>query len=318
MTAHRRLTLEGIEAAVARIDPVFLASPQYPCEPLGDALGRELVLKVETQNPIRSFKGRGASHFVAHDAGDEALVCASAGNFGQAMAYACRARGRSLTIFASRDANALKLERMRALGAEVVLDGDDFDAAKDAARAHAAATAARYVEDGRELTVSEGAGTIGLELLRLAEPIDALLVPLGNGALLAGVGTVARALAPRTRVVAVSAAGAPAMVRSLREGRRVVTPSVDTIADGVAVREPVAEALADLDGLVDDTVLVDDDATLAAMRALFDHAGLVVEPAGAIGVAALLARPELARGRRVAAIVCGGNLTPEQRRTWLA
>ena len=318
MTADRRLSLRGIETAAARIDPVFLASPQYPCEPLGDALGCELVLKVETQNPIRSFKGRGASLFVARDAGAQPLVCASAGNFGQAMAYACRAHRRPLTVFASRHANVLKLERMRALGAELVLAGDDFDAAKAAARAHADATGACYVEDGRELAVSEGAGTLALELLRAVEAIDVLLVPLGNGALLAGVGTVVRALAPHTRVVAVSAAGAPAMVASLRERRRVVTTGVDTIADGVAVREPVPEALADLDGLVDDTRLVDDDAILGAMRALHEHAGLVVEPAGAVGLAALLAEPDLGRGRRVATIVCGGNMTSEQRRAWLA
>jgi threonine dehydratase len=121
-------------------------------------------------------------------------------------------------------------------------------------------------------------------------------VPLGNGALLAGTGTVARALAPDVRIVAVSAAGAPAMVESLRRGRLVRTPGVDTIADGVAVRVPVPEALADLEGLVDDTCLVPDEAIVAAMRALHEHAGLVVEPAGAIGLAALLHVPCLGTG----------------------
>jgi len=318
VTKAPRLRLEHIEAALEQIDPVFLASPQYGCEPLGDVLGCEIVLKVETQNPIRSFKGRGASLFVGRDAGTDALVCASAGNFGQAMAYACRAHGRRVTVFASRHANPLKVERMRALGAEVVVAGDDFDAAKDAARSHAAAVDARYVEDGREAAISEGAGTLALELLRRTPHLDTLLVPLGNGALLAGVGTVARALAPDLRIVAVSAAGAPAMVESLRCGRLVRTPDVDTIADGVAVREPVPEALADLEGLVDDTHLVPDDAIVAAMRALHEHAGLVVEPAGAVGLAALMHTTDLGRGRRVATIVCGGNLTAEQRAAWLS
>ncbi|TVR89052.1 MAG: pyridoxal-phosphate dependent enzyme [Trueperaceae bacterium] len=317
MTAQR-LRLERIEAALEQIDPVFLASPQYGCEPLGEALGCQVVLKVETQNPIRSFKGRGASLFVERDAGSDDLVCASAGNFGQALAYACRAHGRRLTVFASRHANPLKLERMRALGAEVVQAGDDFDAAKDAARSHAAAVGTRYVEDGRELAISEGAGTLALELVRGTPQLDMLLVPLGNGALLAGVGTVARALAPDLRVVAVSAAGAPAMVESLRRGYLVRTPGVDTIADGVAVREPVPEALSDLEGLVDDTLLVADDAIVKAMRGLHEHAGLVVEPAGAVGLAALLHVPELGRGRRVATIVCGGNLTAQQRAAWLS
>lgn len=315
--APRRLDVTDVDAALTSITPAFLSTPQYRSDPLSTALACDLTIKVETQNPIRSFKGRGATAFVASEPGSAPLVCASAGNFGQAMAYACRDAGRSLTVFASLHSNPLKLERMRALGADVRLAGEDFDAAKDAAKAHARAAQLRYVEDGREPAISLGAGTLALELLRATKPFDALLVPLGNGALLAGVGTVARALAPSTRVVAVSAAGAPAMVESLRRGALVTTSSADTIADGVAVRVPVPEALGDLDGLVDDTVLVSDDRIIEAMRAFLEHSGLVVEPAGAVGLAALLAEPERWRGQRLATIACGGNVTAEQRRAWL-
>jgi threonine dehydratase len=206
---------------------------------------------------------------------------------------------------------------MRALGAEVCLAGDDFDAAKDEARRYASAHALRYVEDGREPEIALGAGTLALELLRRETDLDALLVPLGNGALLAGVATVARALSPATAVVAVSAALSPAMVESLRRGALVTSERADTIADGVAVRVPVPEALADLDGLVDDTVLVPDDAIIEAMRALLEHVGLVAEPAGAVGLAALITEPQRWRGQRVATIACGGNVTAEQRRDWL-
>jgi threonine dehydratase len=313
-----RLQLQRIEAAPRLIDPVFLGSPSYECESLGHALGVRLVLKVETLNPIRSFKGRGAELFLARDAGAEPLVCASAGNFGQAMAYACRSRALRVTVFAAEGANALKLDRMRALGADVRLAGHDFDAAKAAAGSFAAAQGMRLVVDGREPAIAEGAGTIALELI-VAEPaLDAVFVPLGNGALLAGMATVLRALGPNVRVVAVASRGAPAMVESLAAGRPIVTERVDTIADGIAVRVPVPEALDDLEGLVDDARLVDDVDVLRAMRLVHEHVGIVVEPAGAVGVAALLADVGEDRGARVATVLCGGNLTAAQVRAWIA
>jgi len=317
MLGSQRLRLERIEEARRLIDPVFLGSPQYECEPLGAELGARLVLKVETLNPIRSFKGRGAELFLARDAGAEHLVCASAGNFGQAMAYACRSRALPLTVFAAETANPLKLARMRDLGAAVRLSGHDFDAAKAAARRFAEARGLRFVEDGREAAIAEGAGTIALELLAAEPSLDALFVPLGNGALLAGMATVARALLPSVRVVAVAARGAPAMVASLEAGRVVRTERADTIADGIAVRVPVPEALDDLAGLVDGSRLVDDADVVRAMRLLHEHAGVVVEPAGAVGVAALLIDAGEYRGARVATVLCGGNLTPQQVRAWL-
>jgi threonine dehydratase len=313
-----RLQLQRIEAAPRLIDPVFLGSPCYECEPLGHVLGLRLVLKVETLNPIRSFKGRGAELFMARDAGAEPLVCASAGNFGQALAYACRSRALSVTVFAAEGANPRKVDAMRALGADVRLAGHDFDAAKEAARRHAEARGLRLVVDGREPAIAEGAGTIALELIAAEPALDAVFVPLGNGALLAGMGTVLRALGPSVRVVGVASRGAPAMVASLEAGRPVATERADTIADGIAVRVPVPEALADLEGLVDDARLVDDVDVLRAMRLVHEHAGIVVEPAGAVGVAALLADLGAYRGARVATVLCGGNLTAAQVRAWIA
>ncbi len=325
MSVTSRVTLDGIRRAQRAIDPAFLDSPQLESAPLSDALGARLVLKVETLNPVRSFKGRGADWFVAslvakaaaHGAPPPRVVCASAGNFGQGIADAARRRGVRATVYAAHNANALKVARMRALGAEVILAGDDFDAAKDAARAAAAAEGVPVVEDGRELEVTEGAGPRGLVLARWPAPLDVARVPLGNGALLAGVGHALRALSPATRLVAVCAAGAPSMAESLRAGRVVETASVDTIADGIAVRVPVPEALDDLRGAVDEVVLVDDAAIREAMRLVHRHVGLVVEPAGVVGVAAALAHPGLVRGARAATPLCGGNLTPEQMRDWL-
>jgi threonine dehydratase len=312
-----RLSLDRIAAAPASIDPVFLYTPQFHAESLDAVLGCRLVVKVETMNPIRSFKGRGASHFVAGVTAAAPLVCASAGNFGQAMAYACRARGIPLIVYASVHANPLKLARMRQLGADVRLAGEDFDAAKDTAEFEAARDGLRLVVDGLEPAIAEGAGTIGLELMAGAMPLDLVLVPLGNGALATGVGRWVKAEQPTTQVVAVAAAGAPAMVESWRSGSLVSYPTMATIADGIGVRVPIAEAVMDMHGTVDTTQLVSDDQILTAMRLLHTHTGLVVEPSGAVGVAAVLADPARYAGQTVATVLCGGNLTPAQMGAWL-
>jgi threonine dehydratase len=315
--APRRITIDRIEAAARAINPVFLHTPQWVCEPLGEALGVRVALKAETLNPIRSFKGRGADWLVQNLPPGAALMCASAGNFGQAMAYACRKHGVPLTVYAAEAANPLKIARMRAMGADIILAGEDFDAAKSRARAHAAREGIRFVEDSLDPEPTEGAGTMALEWLSFPERLDAMLIPLGNGAMLAGMATVIRARLPETRVVAVAATGAPAMVESLQSGERVTHERIDTIADGIGVRLPVPEALADLTGLVDDFVLVPDERMLEAMRLLHRHAGLVAEPSGAVGLAGVMQDPARFRDQMVGTVICGGNLTPEQMQTWL-
>ncbi|MCC6316481.1 MAG: pyridoxal-phosphate dependent enzyme [Gemmatimonadaceae bacterium] len=315
--AVRSIAPAAIAEAIGVIDPVFLATPQFEVESLGGAMGCSLTVKVETVNPIRSFKGRGAECFAATLPTDgPGLVCASAGNFGQGLAWAARRRGLVLDVFASTRANPLKIARMRALGATVHQAGDDFDASKDAARAWAEANGRRYVEDGREPAIAAGAGTIALELTRGGGTFDAWLIPLGNGAMLGGMAAWIRAHDPRAEVIGVCAAGAPSMQRSWARGAAVPTERADTIADGIAVRVPIPEAVESLMGVVDDVVLVDDETTLAAMRDLRRALGLLVEPAGAVGVAALAAdRPRFA-GRRVVTVLCGSNVTDEQVRSW--
>jgi threonine dehydratase len=314
---EHRLSLAHIEQALAGIDPVFLNTPQYRAESLEAILACRLIVKVETLNPIRSFKGRGSGYLLSQVPSGSTLVCASAGNFGQAMAYACRAKRVELIVYASVNANPLKVERMRALGAEVRLEGEDFDAAKLAAKRFATETGTRLVEDSLDPATGEGAGTIAIELLRWPEPIDAVLVALGNGALLTGIGRWVKARAPQTEVIGIGASGAPAMVESWRTGTIVAHERIDTIADGIGVRLPIPEAVADMRGTVDDALLVSDESLLAAMKLLHHHLGLVVEPSGAVGIAALLEDPARYRGALVATVICGGNLTPEQTRRWL-
>ena len=314
-----RLSLAAIRRACDVIDPVFLGSPQYRCEPLEDALGCTVTLKLETANPIRCFKGRGASFLIRERAAvlrGRRVVGASAGNWGQALAFACRDAALPLTLFASVNANPLKVERMRALGAEMRLTGTDFDAAKAAAEAFAHESSGVMLADGLDQEAAEGAGTIAVELLA-ETAIDAIVVPLGNGAMLTGIARWAHSANPAIEIIGVQATGADAMERSWRSGTLVFPQSIETIADGIGVRVPIREAVDDMKSIVSDVHLVDDTAIITAMKLLFRKAGLVTEPSGAAGVAAILSRPEHFRRRRVAVIICGGNLTDRQVEEWL-
>ncbi|HEU4731540.1 MAG TPA: pyridoxal-phosphate dependent enzyme [Kofleriaceae bacterium] len=324
--AHR-LSLARIAEAARTIDAVFVRSPRLTSAPLSERARASLTLKVETVNPIRSFKGRGADYFVGQAVADGErgpLVCASAGNFGQAMAYACGRRGIALTVFVARSASPLAVARIRALGAELVHPGDDFEAAKACARAWAAERGARFVEDGREPAVSEGAGSIAVELFARNEAyddaFDAVVVPVGDGALISGIARWVKAASPATRVIGVCSRGAPAVRDAWRRGPGapiVAHERADTIADGIAVRAPVAAAVADMIGLVDDIVVVDDAQLLEAMRLVHAHHGLVVEPSGVAGVAAILGgRAGALEGKAIATVLTGGNVTREQMQAW--
>ncbi len=295
-----------IEAAVERIDPVFLNMPLLRSAELDRRFGAELLFKDETANPIRSFKGRGAGNFVARLDAATGLVCASAGNFGQGMAWAARRRGMQLTVFASVNAVASKVDAMRRLGATIILEGEDFDAAKEAAAAHASAETVLYVEDGADAAIAEGAGTLALEITR-SVPVDAIIVPLGNGALAAGVGAWVKHCDRAASVTVVGATGAPAMAESVRTGEITVAATVDTIADGIAVRAPIPSAVEAVRAVADEVRLVTDDSIRQAMRLLRETLDLVVEPAGAAGFAALMAEPDRWRGLRVAIPLCAAK-----------
>jgi threonine dehydratase len=303
------LSLDRIAEASHIIDPVFLRTPQYADALLDAALGRHVVVKVETANPLRSFKGRGADFLMGRLAPGPTVVCSSTGNFGQAIAYAGRRRNRDVEVFVPENVNPVKLARMRAFGARVSLAGHDSAAAEAAAREHVAAAGDRvYIEDGRETAIAEGAGTIGVELLA-SGPFDAIVVPVGDGALITGVARWVKDRAPSTRIVGVCASGAPCMAESWRARRPVSTPMSNTIAEGIEVRVPVPESVARLVELVDDMVLVDDDDLLRAMRLSRDTIGVLLEPSGAAGMAAI--QQELVAGERLATVLTGSNARPE-------
>jgi threonine dehydratase len=196
----------------------------------------------------------------------------------------------------------------------VHLVGADFDEAKLAAREFAHQRGFRFLEDGAEATVAEGAGTIGVELTASVGDLDVVTVPLGDGALLAGIGAAIRHLAPRIEIIGVVAEKAPALQLSLAAGRLIETSDSDTIADGIAARLPVPEALALLEGLYDSIVAVTEDQIVNGMRLAHQHLGLVIEPAGAVGLAAIAADAQRFAGKRLATILTGSNISDTMRR----
>ena len=293
------LSLESIERAARDIDPVFRNTPQFEADALGRRLGARLVLKVETVNPIRSFKGRGTWTAIHALAGEgkisptRPVVCVSAGNFGQGVAYAARALGIPAVVFCSTRANRGKVARMRALGAEVNEVGEDFDTARGVSETYAVEHDAELLVDGDDTRISTGAGTLALELTDAVVaghlPVPAVVaVPVGNGALLNGVGSWLRAASPATRILGIQAERADAMTRSWHAGRPIDTDSAATYADGIASRIAIPRAVELMTGRVDAMVTVSEDDLHAAQAVLTEALGITVEGAAAASWAGLL------------------------------
>jgi threonine dehydratase len=306
------LSLVRIEEAARVIDPPLQNTPQFSDSMLSEALGRDVLLKLENVSPIGSFKGRGADYFVSRlDRRDERLVTTTAGNWGSGLAYAGRRHGHDVDIFAPASAPPGKVRRMRALGANVTVVDGGPDEVRAAARSHVESeSGGRLVSDGEPAEIAEGHGTIGIELLR-AGPLDAVVVQVGDGALISGVARWLKAESPTTRVIGVCVTGAPAMKLSLDAGRPVRS-DVRTIAGGLAISEPIAASLERVRALVDDVVLVEDDDLRAAMTLIADTLGVLVEPSGAAGVAAL--QRHAVPGERIAVLLTGAS----ERSDWTA
>ena len=304
------LTPDEIMATRAAIDRLFLDSPLMRHPALDHALGCSIVLKIETLNPIRSFKGRGTEAVLAALAPrPPAVVAASTGNFGQGIAWAARRRGIGATIFVPDGANPQKVEAMRRLGAVVHLVEAGRDEA-DAAREAAEQTGTPFIEDGAYREIAAGAGTIAQEMTAAGLKPDVVLVQIGDGALVAGIGSWLKATSPGVRVVGVTARGAPAMARSMESGRPLERRA-DTIADGLAITRPVAGAIEQVAAVVDEVLPVSDDTMLAAMRLLAERAGVLAEPSGAAGVAALMEHHGRFQGAVVVSVITGSNVDPK-------
>ena len=292
----------AIRAAHDRIPRAFTNSPQYVHEGLSGRLGVPVIVKIETANPIRSFKGRGTWIAVTALVGegrigaDRPIACVSAGNFGQGVAYAARACGIPAVVFTSLNANRGKIERMRALGAEVIESGEDFDAARAASEVYGARHPVELLVDGEDPRISTGAATMALEVTDavLAGDLPApviVSVPVGNGALINGVGAWMRAELPDCRVVGIQAEGAAAMTLSFHAGRPIDTEAAITFADGIASRVAIPNAVELMPGRVDEMRLVSDDSLRGAQSELDRELGLTVEGAAAASWAGILGGP---------------------------
>ena len=304
-------SLPGIEAALANIRPHLPETPLVRSELLSRAFDADVRLKLETLTPVASFKLRGALNDVirARERGASSLfVTSSTGNHGQGVAYAARLLGASAAVFLPAAANPVKAAAIRAFGASLYLVGRDNNEAKEAAREHARRHGAHFVDDGESLDVMEGAGTVGLEVARACDGLDAVFVPVGDAPLITGSGCALKAVQPQVRVIGVQAAGAPALSRSFRSGEHHEC-EVDTLADGLATRFPARRALAGIRAFADDVLEVPDEEMLGAMHTLLESAHVLVELAGAAALAGAWRERSRLAGKRVVLILSGANAT---------
>ncbi|MBX3030839.1 MAG: pyridoxal-phosphate dependent enzyme [Chloroflexi bacterium] len=304
------ITPDDILRLRPHIDPVFLDAPTMTHPGLDAALGCRVTLQLETLNPIRSFKGRGTEALLSVLPPDvRGVVATSTGNFGQGLARAATRRGVATTIVCPAVTSAPKVAAMRRLGATVVVAEPADGNGKTVARRIAEEQGLLLIEDGAHPEIAAGAGTIGQELTDAGHRPEVLLIQVGDGALASGVGGWFRDRSPDTHIIGVVASRAPSLARSLAAGRDVPAP-IETIAEGIAVGHPVAGAVARLGRVLDEVLLVDDDVMVDAMRLLLDAAGVVAEPAGAAGIAAIRTWPERFRGLEVVSIITGSNVPP--------
>ncbi len=298
-----RVDLDRVVEASELIPRQFIRTAQYRSDSLSRLLGVEVWLKVETINAVGSVMGRAAEWWFAHHQHLHRVVCASASDFGVAMAYAGRHRGVEVELFGPITADPAKVEAMRHSGTTVRLDSEDPEDIREEARRYAAIVDGTLVFDGEHVELVEGAATMAAELEHLPEPPDAVFVPLGSGTLALGTASWCHARMPRTRVVGVAAEGAPAMARSVRERRVVTTPSIATAAAELAVRVPSESIVAPLGFALDDAVLVSERHMQQAAAALAAHEGLRVSLDGAAALAAVAVAAPSMRGSRVVAAV---------------
>lgn len=272
--------------------------------------GLEVYCKVESLLPSGSFKVRGAMNFCAALPMGSSFVCASAGNFGSAMALAAKKFSHSLRVFVPQNANPIKIERIRQYAAVVTCIGNDFDEAKVAAKLYANDQGLRFVEDGIESKITIGASCIGVELANSSIAFDQVIVPVGNGALINGIGSYLSSIGHPAEVIGVCAQGAPATINSW-SNERIVSHPVNTIADGIAVREPIAESLVQMRQYTTQLIEVSDNDMLDAIVMAALELGIVLEPSGAASLAAISRYPELFKDRTPVVILCGAALATE-------
>ncbi len=304
----------ALEDAARTVYRVLAPTPQYRWPLLAERCGAEVWVKHENHTPVGAFKVRGGLVFVAglvrRGGLSQGLVTATRGNHGQSLAFAGRHFGVPVTIVVPRGNSREKNAAMRALGAELVEAGHDFDAARETAERLAAARGALLAPSFHPDLV-RGVATYARELFAAVADLDAVYAPIGLGSGICGLIGVRDLLGLRTEIVGVVAAGAPCYARSLEAGRPVATDRAETIADGMAVRVPDAEAFAVMRRGLARVVTVEEDEIAAAMRHYWTDTHNLAEGAGAAPLAALLRERDRMHGRKVGLVLSGGNVDLE-------
>jgi threonine dehydratase len=309
MTSRLPVTIEEIRAAAQSIAGEVMRTPALRSPALSALTGAEVILKLETMQVTGSFKERGAlNKLKSLDAKRRkaGVIAMSAGNHAQGVAFHASRLGIPATIVMPEGTPFTKVERTAAHGARVVLRGDGLGEARQAAQEIAAVEGLTLVHPYDDAKIIAGQGTIGLELLEDFPTLDAIVVPIGGGGVISGIAVAAKALKPSIEIIGVEAALYPSMHHALKGLK--APPGGQTIAEGIAVKEPGKLTRAIIAALVADIVLVDERQLECAVETLLDTQKLVVEGAGAAPLAALLAAPDRFRGRQVALVLCGGNI----------
>ncbi len=306
--------LADVLAARKSIAPYLRPTPLYGYPALDSLTGVPVRIKHENHQPVGAFKVRGGVNLISRmPTADRqrGVATASTGNHGQSIAYAARLFGVRAIVYMPEHANPVKVDSMRALGADIVFGGRDFDDAREQCEKDAAQHGYRYIHSGNEPDLIAGVGTYALEILQDWPETEVILVPVGGGSGAAGTAIVARAVRPAIQVIGVQSAAAPAAFLSWRAGT-LVEDQMSTFAEGLATRTAFELPQQIMRELLDDFVLVTDDAIAQATRIMIEKTRNLVEPAGAAAFAAVLSDPGRFAGRKVAVVCSGGNISPAQ------
>lgn len=302
--------LEAVEEAASRLDGTLVPTPLLPAPELSDRVEGEVRLKCESLQRTGSFKPRGVFNFLSRrsdDALERGVITYSSGNHGQAVSFVATRRGVRAVVVMPTTAPALKRRGVKRLGGEVVLEGTTSLERQERAERMAREQGLTVVPPFDHPDIIAGQGTVGTEIVAEWPEVDMVLAPVGGGGLLSGVAAAVRRLEPDAAIIGVEPRGAASMSAALEAGEPTPLDSVDTIADGLAPVRAGDLTFGHVRALVDDVVRVDDGAIRDAAAYLLDRTKLVVEYSGAATVAALRSGVVSARGRRVAAVVSGGN-----------
>jgi len=298
---------KGLEGVVVRTPLVYNLNYSERYE-------ANIQFKREDLQVVRSYKIRGAYNKIANltkEEQDNGIVCASAGNHAQGVAYSCKKLGIKGTVFMPNVTPKQKVDQVKMFGknmVDVVLTGDTFDDAQQAAVAFCDEQQATFVHPFDDNKIIEGQGTVGLEIINDAsEPIDYLFVPIGGGGLAAGIITVLKELSPTTKIIGVEPEGAPAMRNSIKAGKNVKLDKIDTFVDGAAVRAVGSKPLEVCKDYLHDTVLIPEGKICTTILQLYNQEAIVVEPAGALSLTALDFYKEEIKGKNVVCVVSGSN-----------